>query len=308
MFNTPYGPFDGNSWERLCQQVFKKKFAADGYQHIPATPGDFGLEGFTTTTGCGFQCYCPNELYGDKELHEKQRNKITTDLKKLQANESDLKKLLGATKLRRWYLVTPTIARNELVKHARTKEVEVREWNLSILAPDFEVLVHDGENYATEIQELQLALGTALDFGGLPTVLPPLGDAPEVYENNIVRKTKARLNGRFAADKLAAKEAELNQRTRREFLDHDSHFRRINDQAPTIHSRLMRLINGYEAHVLETRATWEGSPQQLTDKVREGLAERISKELGPYIDETEAALIARLMVARWIAVCELDYE
>ena len=308
MFNTPYGPFDGNSWERLCQQVFKKKFAADGYQHIPATPGDFGLEGFTTTTGCGFQCYCPNELYGDKDLHEKQRDKITTDLKKLQTYEQDLKKLLGTTKLRRWYLVTPTIARNELVKHARTKEVEVRRWNLSVLAPDFEVLVHDGENYAAEIQELQMAFGKAFDFGGLPTVLPPLGSAPEVYENNIVRKTKARLNGRFAADKIAVKEAELNQRTRREFLEHDSHFRRINDQAPTIHSRLMRLINGYEAHVLETRATWEGSPQQLTDKVREGLAERISKELAPHIDETEAALIARLMVARWIAVCELDYE
>jgi hypothetical protein len=70
----------------------------------------------------------------------------------------------------------------------------------------------------------------------------------------------------------------------------------------------MRLINGYEAYVLEARATWEGTPQQLTEKVREGLADRISKELAPHIDETEAALIARLMIARWIAVCELDYE
>ena len=43
MFNTSYGPFDGPSWERLCQLVFKKKFAADGYQHIPASPGDYGL-------------------------------------------------------------------------------------------------------------------------------------------------------------------------------------------------------------------------------------------------------------------------
>ena len=308
MFNTPYGPFDGDSWERLCQQVFKKKFAADGYQHIPATPGDFGLEGFTTATGCGFQCYCPDALYSGKELHEKQRKKITEDLKKLQTYEQDLKKLLGATKLRRWYLVTPTIARNELVKHARSKEAELRAWNLSILAPDFEVLVQDGDHYAAEIQELQLAFGKALDFGGLPTNLPPLGSAPEVYENNILRKTKARLQGRFPADKIEAKEAQLNQRTRRDFLEHDSHFRRINDQAPTIHSRLMRLINGYEAYVLETRATWEGTPQQLTDQVREGLAERISKELAPHIDETGAALIARLMVARWIAVCELDYE
>lgn len=44
MFTTPYGPFDGNSWERLCQLVLKRKFAADGYLNIPVTPGDYGLE------------------------------------------------------------------------------------------------------------------------------------------------------------------------------------------------------------------------------------------------------------------------
>ncbi|WP_420998548.1 hypothetical protein ACKI2N_023700 [Cupriavidus sp. 30B13] len=307
MFNTPYGPFDGDSWERLCQQVFKKKFLGDGYQHIPATPGDFGLEGFTTTTGCGFQCYCPDKLYPDKELHEKQRDKITEDLKKLRTYQEDLKKLLGNTKLRRWYLVTPTIARNELLKHARTKEAEVRAWDLSILTPDFEVLVHDGDHYAAEIQELQFALGKALDFGGLPTTLPPLGSSPEEYEENVLRKTKARLEGRVAADKLAAKVAGLHQQTLREFLDHDAHFKRINDQAPAVHSRLVRLINGYEAHVVETCSTWEDSPQQLTEKIRDGLTRRIAKDLAPHIDETEAAHIARLMVSRWIAVCELDY-
>lgn len=307
VYNTPYGPFDGDSWERLCQQVFKKKFAADGYQHIVATPGDFGLEGFTTTTGCGFQCYCPDKLHPIKDLHDKQRDKITRDLKKLRTYETALKGFLGSTRLRRWYFVTPTVAKNDLLAHARTKEAEVRLWGLSILAPDFEVLVHDGDHYAEEIQDLRLALGQAIDFGGLSTALPPLGSGPEVYEENVLRKTKARLEGRVDTAKLAEKVAGLHQRTLREFLDHDAHFRRINEQAPTVHSRLVRLINGFEAHVVETCETWEGTPQQLTEKIREGLAERITKELAPHIDETEAAHIARLMVARWIAVCELDY-
>jgi hypothetical protein len=307
VFNTPYGPFDGPSWERLCQQVFKKKFAADGYQHIPATPGDFGLEGFTKTTSCGFQCYCPDKLYPDKELYEKQRDKITEDLGKLRKYEQDLKALLGPTKLRRWYLVTPIIAKNELVKHARTKEADVRAWNLSILDPDFEVIVQDADHYVAEIQELLLASGKALDFGGIPTTLPQLGNRPEVYEENVLRKTKTRLQGRVAAEKLASRVADMHQRTLREFLDHDAHFRRINDTAPTVHSRLVKLINGYEAHVVETCSTWEGTPQQLTEKIRDGLTARIAKDLAPHIDEAEAAYIARLMVSRWIAVCELDY-
>ncbi len=307
MFNTPYGPFDGPSWERLCQQVFKKKFAADGYQHIPATPGDFGLEGFTKTTGCGFQCYCPDKLYPDKQLYEKQRDKVTEDLAKLRKYEQDLKALLGPTKLRRWYLVTPTIVKNELVKHARAKEADVRAWNLSILDHDFEVIVQDADHYVTEIQELLLASGKALDFGGIPTTLPQLGKRPEVYEENILRKTQARLQGRVAADKLGGRVADMHQRTLREFLDHDAHFRRINDTAPTVHARLIKLINGYEAHVVETCSTWEGTPQQLTEKIRDGLSARIAKDLDPHIDEAESAYIARLMVSRWIAVCELDY-
>lgn len=307
LFTTPYGPFDGNSWERLCQLVFKRKFAADGYMHIPATPGDYGLEGFTKTTGYGFQCYCPEKAYPTKDLYEKQRNKITTDLKKLQTNEADLKKVLGSTKLRRWYLVTPTVAHNDLLKHAQAKETEVRGWNLSILEPGFEVLVHDGDHYVAEIQEMQLALGKALDFGGLPTILPVLGNSADTYQANILRKTRARLEGRVATEKLHSRIESLYQRTLREFLDSDAHFRRINEQAPTVHSRLVRLINGYEAYVVETCDTWEGSPQELTDKIREGLTERITKELGPTLDETGAAQIARLMLSRWIAVCEVDY-
>lgn len=307
VFHTAYGAFDGNSWERLCQLVFKRKFTDDGYTHIPATPGDYGLEGFTKTTGCGYQCYCPDKVYPPKELYEKQRDKITTDLKKLQTNEADLTKILGVTKLRRWHLITPTIAHNDLIKHAQAKEAEVLGWNLSILAPDFQVLVHDADHYATEIQEIKLAVGQALDFGGLPAVLPELTDSSETYEKNVMRKTRTRL-ATSPADKLEGKVARLYTKTLREFLDHGLHLKRINDTAPTVHSRLARLINGYEADIGETCDTWVGTPQELTEKIRDGLTERIVKELAPAIDQTGAAQIARLIVARWIAVCEVDYD
>lgn len=307
VFQTAYGAFDGNSWERLCQLVFKRKFSDDGYIHIPATPGDYGLEGFTKTTGCGYQCYCPDKVYPPREFYEKQRDKITTDLKKLQTNEVDLTKILGTTKLRRWHLVTPTIAHNDLIKHAQAKETEVRGWNLSILAPDFQVLVHDADHYATEIQEMKLAVGEALDFGGLPAVLTELTDSSETYEKNVMRKTRTRL-ANSPVEKLEGKVTRLYKKTLREFLDHGPHLKRINDTAPTVHSRLARLINGYEADIGETCDTWVGTPQELTEKIRDGLTERIVKELAPAIDQTGAAQIARLIVARWIAVCEVDYD
>ena len=307
VFHTSYGAFDGTSWERLCQLVFKRKFTDDGYTHIPATPGDYGLEGFTKTTGCGYQCYCPDKVYPSKDLYEKQRDKITTDLKKLQTNAIDLTKVLGTTKLRRWHLVTPIIAHNDLIKHAQVKEAEVREWGLPILTPDFQVLVHDADHYATEIQEIKIAVGQALDFGSLPAVLPDLSDDSETYEKNIMRKTRTRL-AQTPAGKLEGRVARLYAKTLREFLDHGPYLKRMNDTAPTVHSRLARLINGYEAEVDERCFTWEGTPQELTDKIRDGLTARIVRELAPSIGETDAADIARMIVARWIAVCEVDYD
>lgn len=307
VFQTDYGAFDGNGWERLCQLVFKRKFTADGYTQIPATPGDYGLEGFTKTTGCGFQCYCPDKTYPPRELYEKQRDKVTTDLKKLRTNEADLKKVLGATKLRRWHLVTPHIAHNDLVKHAQAKEAEVRGWNLSILEPDFQVLVHDGGHYAVEIQEMLAAAGQAMDFGGLATTLAPVDVGAAMYQANVERKTRARFEGRFPPEKVQSLTERISKQTLKEFLEYDAHFRRINAEAPAVHSRLAKLINGYEAYVVEACATWEGSPQELTEKIRDGLAERITREMRPTITETDAMHIARLMVSRWIAVCEVDY-
>ena len=43
MFVTKLGPFNEKTWEYLCQFVFKLKCGTDGYQHIQADPGDFGL-------------------------------------------------------------------------------------------------------------------------------------------------------------------------------------------------------------------------------------------------------------------------
>lgn len=81
MFNTKFGPFNGSTWEGLCQQVFKRKYQAECYQQMPASPGDYGIEGYTSDTGWAFQCYCPEKHYERTELYDKQRDKITTDLR-----------------------------------------------------------------------------------------------------------------------------------------------------------------------------------------------------------------------------------
>lgn len=143
MIKTEFGTFDGNKWESVSQLCFKNNFREESYQEIKATPGDYGIEGFTRS-GKVFQCYCPNEYYSTQELYEKHRDKITKDLKKLKTYEEQLKKTLGSTKIKKWYFVTPQYAKNEIVQHCSQKREEVKKWNLSIIDNnDFEVIFED---------------------------------------------------------------------------------------------------------------------------------------------------------------------
>ncbi|NHZ78130.1 hypothetical protein F2P44_02300 [Massilia sp. CCM 8695] len=308
MFQTKFGSFNGSTWEGLCQQVFKKKYQAEDYQPMPASPGDFGLEGFTLNSGWGFQCYCPDKHYERKELYEKQRDKITEDLGKLGKFQVELQQRLGATKIGHWVFVTPEFDKNDLIAHARKKEVDVRGWNLPILTDDFRVLLYDGDSYSVEINEIRSAAGEALVFDDVSPVLAELRGEREEYEKNILRKSQARLSEKSTSAKFDNRLQQLQQRTLENFLGADGHFRRIADTAPMIYVRLVRLINEFENHVAETSTTWTGSPEALTNQIREGLQRRIVIDLAPEFDETSASKVARYMVARWLAICELDYD
>lgn len=279
-----------------------------GYQEMPASPGDFGLEGFTLYSGIGFQCYCPDDHYGPTELYEKQRDKITTDLSKLKTYAAEIRDRIGATKLRQWYFVTPEVDRHKLLAHARAKETEVRSWNVPILAPDFTIELRDADFYITEINEIQSLNGQALNFDTAPPSLSDTNGPPEEYEANMRRKTTIRLAPKAQHPHYSKFFALLFDQTQAAFLEHGTLLKRIEKTAPSVFFKLLRIVGEYEKSVIELNITWNGTAEELVANVREGLAKRIASQLGPQIDDTEAQRIARHIVARWLAVCELDFE
>lgn len=308
MFNSKFGAFDGSSWEALCQQVFKRKYQLDDYQPFPASPGDYGLEGATLSTGWGFQCYCPSKHYSRPELYGKQRDKITEDLGKLRIYRLQIQQLLGNTKLNRWIFVTPEFDRHALVAHTRKKEEEVRKWGLPFVTQDFKVLIYDGDQYLVEINEIRSASGQCLVFDDVTPALPQLSGEPEEYEGNIRRKSRKRLAHKQASPNFDERVQRLHQRTLEEFLETDGLFRRIEAASPAVFLRLVRLINEFENFVALTADTWEDSPEALTVEIRGALEQRIVADLCPEFDRTSASSVARHMVARWLAICELDYD
>lgn len=309
MFKTRFGAFDGGSWEQLLQQVLKRKFEDEDYQPFPASPGDFGLEGVALKKGDGFQCYCPNKHYTRSELYDKQRDKITEDLGKLRKYEAEIKKLIGSTVLKRWIFITPEFDKNALIAHARQKEGDVRGWKLPFIADDFKVLIHDGDNYVVEINELRRATGEPLLVDdGEPAALTPLSGGQELYEANVQRKCAARLAAKKHSPQFTQKVARLQQKTLEEFLATDAMLKKIEMASPPVFQKLIRLVNEFENRVVGASDTWEGTAEELTTKLRDELEARIVTAMSPDIDHTRASSIARHMVARWLAICELDYE
>lgn len=307
MFNTKYGPFDGKTWENLCQMIFKRKYEKESYQKMPASPGDFGLEGFTLSGGLAFQCYCPEKHYDRKELYEKQRDKITDDLNKLRDFEADISARLGETKICKWIFVTPEFDKNELIRHARKKEKEIRNWKLGCLTDDFTVLLYDADDYALEIRDFQSALGEVMYFSDILSLVE-LNKPKEVYEKNIVRKNKLRLKEFENNDSYERKLARLNDLNIDQFLSCDPYLKSIESTSPAFYMKLLRVITEFESTIKEETITWFGDPQDLTEKLRKLLIERIINDLKPNSNITMASKISEKMFARWLAVCELDYD
>lgn len=306
MIQTKYGSFDGDSWEGLCQLVFKSKYKDKQYQEMVASPGDFGIEGFTKLDGVAFQCYCPDNHYTQKELYEKQRDKITIDLAKLKTYEVEISRRLGATTLKEWVFVTPQITDNDLLKHAQTKQDEVVGWGLSIIHPDFKVILQDADFFSNEINAILSAKGNKITlFSALDFASSTEEKDATIYELNISRKNKIRCT--FNGVLNEGKHLKLNRLTSDKWLKNDPFLKEIEKRASEIYFQVMRVVSQYESEVEELCITWKGEAEDLISKVRDELTLRL-KEATPTFGEAERYRLADQMTSKWLALCPLDIE
>jgi len=315
MYLTKFGLFDGNSWEALFQLIYKTKHGADDYQELPASPGDFGIEGFVGKNGAAFQCYCPKINYDQNTLYDKQRDKITKDLGKLRKYEADIRARIGNALIKRWIFITPEVNKHKLLKHAKEKEVEVRGWGLSILSSDFTILLHDADFYTKEIQEQKTLAGEAVYVEGIPLTLPDLSSGMTEYEEHILRKSKLRVAASLGVDELdmsnlkcSVKVERLYAKTLESFLGFSNFRRELDTVSPVLFHKVERVLGTFESEVDEWRDTLRATPDELTEKVKTDLKKRLEEELKSHIDYTLTTRIVNHAVANWLGLCQLDYE
>jgi len=309
MIRTEFGTFDGNKWESVSQLCFKNNFREESYQEIKATPGDFGIEGFTRT-GKVFQCYCPNEHYSTKDLYENQRDKISKDLKKLKTYQKQLKKVLGTTKIKKWYFVTPIYAKNDIVQHCSRKKEEVKSWNLSIIDNnDFEVIfedisfLHPFLNTAIENSKIKINVAPATQIESSDK-LKWKGSKISLIENSQkknthrINKTSSNLDSKL--DKLVDKNVE-------NYLEGNNILIKWKEDYPIDYEFFLDITSSIESEVEERCITSTKEPSELYEEFRALLKNELQnsyKNLAPQM----IAKLTNWALADWIFRCPINFE
>lgn len=309
MIKTPYGNFDGDSWEGFCQQCLKLKYEQDGYQEMPAWQGDLGIEGYTRS-GIMFQCYCPDEDYNPDLLYEKQRDKITSDLKKLHTYQTQLASYLGSVKVVKWIFLTPEYKNKELVRHCVEKAVEYKGLEISFLDASFDVLVQDVEFFSGQIP-------TVLNFRPQKINIDPQEERTReeiadwsttnisIVQTAISKHTQ---QVPFGVARHAFKVNQLTQQTISNFLNGDIVLRKWKDTFQDQYEKFTRVVYHFEQRVMAKCATYDGSDnnafyEQIESELRGKLRESFS-----FLDEVMIDRLTNQVMADWILRCPMSFE
>lgn len=308
MYKTPYGNFNGDSWEDFCQLCFKLKYENDGYQEMPAWQGDLGIEGFTRT-GIFFQCYCPDIEYNPDKLYEVQRDKITTDLGKLVTYEKELKAYLKTIKVTKWIFVTPEYKKKDLVKHCQDKAEEYRKITLSILATDFDVLVHDIEFYSEQIPIFLNFREKKLDIDAKEkksiTEIADWKSKSISLVDNAIKKHKQRIPEK--AKNIDEKVNNLTQKSVSDFLNGDGMIRKWAEKYQDQYEKFQKVVDQFEKRVEEKCAVSDGNSNLLYNEIETELKEKIKASFN-FLDDTMIDRLTARVMADWILRCPISFE
>lgn len=309
MIKTEYGNFDGDRWEDVCQIIFKRRYENDSYFEIPATPGDYGIEGFTRS-GKAFQCYCPDEHYSSSELYEKQRDKITKDLKKLKTFESQLSNKLGGTLIKQWFFVSPMNSKNDLVDHCTKKRDEVKSWGLSIIDnANFEVIPADIGFLKPEIHQVLKIDERKIDI--VPTEITTEEDKLKWKDKKIslVENAQRKHKARFAptANNLDKNVDSLTEKSISHFLEGNDILKKWQSDYPDDYEKFIKIISQVEEQVIEECMFQEKDNNSLYRSFAKMVENKI-KDSFPYLDNTMIMNLCNQVMADWILRCPINFE
>lgn len=140
--------WDGDEWEGHVLHLLQAEHGAHNVQKVPAKHlGDCGLDFICLSQQLVYQCYAVQGPVDVAVRADKQKSKITTDIKKFSDLNGGAAAILKNQKIKRWILAVPLHDSKAVVEHAAKKAAEVRAKKLPYVDADFQILIQDRESF-----------------------------------------------------------------------------------------------------------------------------------------------------------------
>lgn len=149
--------WDPNDWELHVYGLLQDRHGPLNIHKVPARHrGDHGLDYYSLEDQ---ECYAVQEPCDVADRAEKQKAKITVDLKKFCTKKTELCSLFGSVQMTRWVLLAPLHDSSQLNAHATAKTIEVIREQVAIYGfstfppPELEI---SHENYRPQREGFEI--------------------------------------------------------------------------------------------------------------------------------------------------------
>lgn len=293
--------WDGDDWESHVLQLLQTEHGAHNVQKVPAKHlGDCGLDIICLHQQLVYQCYAVQEPVDVAVRADKQKSKITRDIKKFCDPTGGAAAILKNQKIKRWILAVPLHDSKAVVEHATKKAEEVRAKKLPYVDIDFQIIIQDRETFDADTWKYRMLLRKRI----LPIFPEPtdkeiavVSDRDQNLAGNLRRKMVKRVSD-------AGELEEVVDDLLRVFVESENAKEALRNLAPDAYEDVVRLISERLRRLRMGSRKLEGDPLDAEiDSLKAAILTAV-----PNLDPGVADTIAVGAVSDWLMRCPLKLE
>lgn len=293
----------GKDWQThvACLCRIECMVRGETYQPIPdKVNGDGGLEGISSD-GDGYQCYADQDSVSTQDRVKKQKDKITTDLAKLEKHADFWDSVFVLHKLKKWFLVIPDMPDKALVAHARKHAKRIRELGLPFVDPSFEAFVVTDDHFQNAKDRRAKESATPFDVAPDNVSDRDLEAMKFDFVANIERKLGQVFQGSTRTTIPARRDEYLKW-----YLEHENVLSKILDQDPELFERLKNFCAQQQETVKFDSGIDDAAPKSRLSNVHRALKDDLDRDF-KRLGTATLALVARGSIASWLGNCPLEF-
>ncbi|OQM75382.1 hypothetical protein [Manganibacter manganicus] len=291
-----------DDWELFALSLLQGRHGPLHVQKIPAAhKGDYGIDCYCTKDCVAYQCYAVDEPIDIATRADRQKKKITIDLRKLLTNHIEVAKMFHGVPIRHWVLIAPLHDSKEVNLHCAKKTKDLRTAGCVAFDPAIEVMIQDPSAFPTD------AVAIGMSALSKVTLSIPVPSQTELAtwvagSSDLLANATQKLRKRAAADQLDDVVAEAV----RSFLQGNALLDALRSGSPDLHEKVMSAIRS-RARRLQFAGPQPGdSAGEILNAELDALITAM-QTAAPSLSTENAEQIAYGSICEWIMRCPLDF-